>query len=215
MHSSQRAADMAFWTVWTDPALAWFADNGLVGLGLLTFTEAFIQPIPPDLLVLPMAASANDPARLTLIFLVVTLSSVLGSLVAWWMGERWGKPLLDRFAKPSTVRRFDTLVTRYGAFGVFIAALSPIPYKVLGWCAGIGGMDRRHRVVCWDRRHGPPTVHRRRSGGPKPQVRCGGAARGSLRRPAARVPQRAGVHGGQSNRRIARLARMALVERAR
>ena len=122
MHSSQRAADMAFWTVWTDPTLAWFADNGLVGLGLLTFTEAFIQPIPPDLLVLPMAASANDPARLTLIFLVVTLSSVLGSLVAWWMGERWGKPLLDRFAKPSTVRRFDTLVTRYGAFGVFIAA---------------------------------------------------------------------------------------------
>jgi undecaprenyl-diphosphatase len=94
-----------------------------------------------------MAASANDPARLTLIFLVVTLSSVLGSLVAWWMGERWGKPLLDRFAKPSTVRRFDTLVTRYGAFGVFIAALSPIPYKVLGWCAGIGGMDRRQFIA--------------------------------------------------------------------
>jgi len=147
MHSSQRAVDMGFWNVWTDPALAWFADNGLIGLGLLTFTEAFIQPIPPDLLVLPMAASANDPARLTLIFLVVTLSSVLGSLVAWWMGERWGKPLLDRFAKPSTVRRFDTLVTRYGAFGVFIAALSPIPYKVLGWCAGMGGMDRRQFIA--------------------------------------------------------------------
>ncbi len=147
MHSIQRAVAMGFWSVWTDPALAWFADNGLVGLGLLTFTEAFIQPIPPDLLVLPMAAASNDPSRLMLIFLVVTLSSVLGSLVAWWMGERWGKPLLDRFAKPSTVRRFDTLVTRYGTFGVFIAALSPIPYKVLGWCAGMGGMDRRQFIA--------------------------------------------------------------------
>ena len=146
MHSSQRAVAMAFWDTWTDPALAWFADNGLVGLGLLTFTESFIQPIPPDPLILLMAG-ASEPPRLLLIFLIATFTSVAGSLVAWWMGDKWGKPLLDRFAKPATVRKFDTLVTRYGSFGVFIAALSPIPYKVLGWCAGMGGMDRRSFIA--------------------------------------------------------------------
>lgn len=120
----------------------WFATIGLAGLGLMSFTEAFIQPIPPDALVIPMAASTSDPIRLVSIFLVVTVASVLGSLVAWWMGDKWGQPLLERFASESAVRKFNTLVKRYGGFGIFIAAFTPIPYKVLGWCAGIGKMDR-------------------------------------------------------------------------
>ncbi len=125
----------------------WFATIGLAGLGLMSFTEAFIQPIPPDALVIPMAASTSDPLRLVSIFLVVTIASVLGSLVAWWMGDKWGQPLLERFASESAVRKFNTLVKRYGGFGIFIAAFTPIPYKVLGWCAGIGKMDRSTFVL--------------------------------------------------------------------
>ena len=125
----------------------WFATIGLAGLGLMAFTEAFIQPIPPDALVIPMAASTSDPLRLVSIFLVVTIASVLGSLVAWWMGDKWGQPLLERFASDSAVRKFNTLVKRYGGFGIFIAAFTPIPYKVLGWCAGIGKMDRSTFVL--------------------------------------------------------------------
>lgn len=125
----------------------WFGTIGLAGLGLMSFTEAFIQPIPPDALVIPMAASTSDPIRLVSIFLVVTIASVLGSLVAWWMGDKWGQPLLEKFASESAVRKFNTLVKRYGGFGIFIAAFTPIPYKVLGWCAGIGKMDRTTFVL--------------------------------------------------------------------
>jgi membrane protein DedA with SNARE-associated domain len=32
---------------------------------------------------------------------------------------------------------------RYGAAGIFIAAVSPIPYKALAWIAGAGRMDLR------------------------------------------------------------------------
>jgi len=130
-----------------EQATLWFASIGLAGLGLMSFTEAFIQPIPPDALVIPMAASTSDPFRLVSIFLVVTIASVLGSLVAWWMGDKWGQPLLERFASDSAVRKFNTLVKRYGGFGIFIAAFTPIPYKVLGWCAGIGKMDRSTFVL--------------------------------------------------------------------
>ena len=130
-----------------EQATLWFASIGLAGLGLMSFTEAFIQPIPPDALVIPMAASTSDPLRLVSIFLVVTIASVLGSLVAWWMGDKWGQPLLERFASDSAVRKFNTLVKRYGGFGIFIAAFTPIPYKVLGWCAGIGKMDRSTFVL--------------------------------------------------------------------
>ncbi len=131
----------------TEQVTLWFSAIGLAGLGLMSFTEAFIQPIPPDALVIPMAASTSDPIRLVSIFLVVTIASVLGSLVAWWMGDKWGQPLLEKFASKSAVRKFNTLVKRYGGFGIFIAAFTPIPYKVLGWCAGIGKMDRTTFVL--------------------------------------------------------------------
>jgi undecaprenyl-diphosphatase len=63
------------------------------------------------------------------------------------MGDKWGQPLLERFASKSAVNKFNTLVKRYGTFGIFIAAFTPIPYKVLGWCAGIGRMDRHTFVL--------------------------------------------------------------------
>jgi len=130
------------WSSLSEQVTEWFAEIGFLGLALMSFTEAFIQPVPPDALVIPMAASTSDPIRLTTIFFVVTISSVLGSLIAWWMGDKWGQPLLERFASKKAVNKFNYLVNKYGTFGIFIAAFTPIPYKVLGWCAGIGRMDR-------------------------------------------------------------------------
>lgn len=138
---------MSGWSAVSEPVTNWFAEIGLFGLGLMSFTEAFIQPIPPDALVIPMAASTDDPVRLVGIFLVVTIASVLGSLVAWWMGDKFGNPLLEKFASEKSVNKFNTLVTRFGGFGIFIAAFTPIPYKVLGWCAGIGQMNRQTFIL--------------------------------------------------------------------
>lgn len=36
---------------------------------------------------------------------------------------------------------------RYGTFGIFIAAFSPIPYKVFGWVAGMGEMEKKPFVI--------------------------------------------------------------------
>ena len=35
------------------------------------------------------------------------------------------------------------LTLKYGSFGIFIAAFSPIPYKVFGWVAGMGEMEKK------------------------------------------------------------------------
>ena len=51
--------------------------------------------------------------------------------------------LLDRFVSNSTIARLNVLVERYGSAGIFIAAVSPIPYKALAWVAGAGKMDLR------------------------------------------------------------------------
>ena len=117
-------------------------------LGLVSFTEAIIQPIPPDLVYLPMLYDAMDNTPLVIwYFLVVTLSSVAGSYIGYLLGKHWGRQLLDRFAKQKHVVKLEALTEKYGTLGIFIAAFSPIPYKVFGWVAGMGEMDRRSFII--------------------------------------------------------------------
>ena len=117
-------------------------------LGMVSFTEAIIQPLPPDLVYLPMLYDAMDNKPLVFwYFVVVTLTSVAGSYVGYLLGQRWGRQLLDRFAKPKHVTKLEALTTKYGTIGIFIAAVSPIPYKVFGWVAGMGEMDKRSFIV--------------------------------------------------------------------
>ena len=127
----------------TQSVIDWADGFGLLGLAIVSATEAALQPVPPDLLVMPMSLAADNLLDLLLIFTVVTLSSVIGSLGGYAIGLYGGRPLLVRFAKPSTSRRLGELISRYGWAGIFVAALSPIPYKALAWTAGAGRMDLR------------------------------------------------------------------------
>ena len=136
-----------FWEAW-DSYVQWSLDLGLPGLGILSFTEAFIQPIPPEALTLPMFIDAQgDPWALFLIWSVVTLTSVAGALLGWWLGKALGRSVAERFIARKHIVRLDNLILRYGTAGMFIAAISPIPYKVLAWVAGMGEMDRRQFII--------------------------------------------------------------------
>ena len=131
-----------------DPILDWFAQFGPAALGLLSFTEAIIQPVPPDLMYIPQLINADGETSLILwLWMVVTVASVAGSLVGYWIGKKWGRNLLDRYASRGSVMRLEALTERYGTAGIFIAAISPIPYKVFGWVAGMGEMDKRSFVI--------------------------------------------------------------------
>jgi len=127
----------------TQSVIDWADGFGLLGLAVVSATEAALQPVPPDLLVMPMSLGADSHVELLLIFAVATLSSVIGSLGGYAIGLYGGRPLLEKFAKPSASRRLEELSTRYGSAGIFLAALTPIPYKVLAWTAGAGRMDLR------------------------------------------------------------------------
>ncbi len=131
----------------TSSVIDWGSNFGLVGLALVSFTESIIQPVPPDLLVIPMSLEAASNLDLLAIFLVATISSVLGSLVGYAIGLYAGRPIISRFARPSISRRLDEILVRYGDKGVFVAAISPIPYKLLAWTAGAGSMDLKPFVL--------------------------------------------------------------------
>jgi undecaprenyl-diphosphatase len=131
----------------TESVVGWGSGFGLVGLAVVSATEAALQPVPPDLLVLPMSLEASSELELLAIFLVATLFSVVGSLVGYAIGLYAGRPAIEKLAKPSLSRKLDELINRHGDLGVFIAAVSPIPYKLLAWTAGAGRMDVRTFVL--------------------------------------------------------------------
>ena len=121
--------------------LDFFESFGPLALALLSFTEAIIQPIPPDVLFLPMAYDARDSEGLLIwLWLVVTLSSVLGAIIGHALGKRYGTKLIDKFGKSHHRQQLERLFERYGTLGMFIAAVSPLPYKVFGWIAGASDM---------------------------------------------------------------------------
>jgi|TARA_B100001093_G_scaffold505935_1_gene564054 undecaprenyl-diphosphatase len=142
-----------FWDTW-DSYIEWSLDLGLPGLGILSFTEAVLQPIPPEALTLPMFLDAQgQPMAIFLIWLVVTLTSVAGAVVGWWLGKILGRNFAERIINKKHIVRLDNLIDRYGSTGIFIAALSPIPYKALAWIAGMGEMDKRQFIIAgmWGR----------------------------------------------------------------
>ena len=133
---------------WKDTIVDWFDGFGWLSLAAMSFTEAIIQPVPPDLLFLPMLVNAQGDTTLVIwLWAVITITSVLGSLVGYYLGKKWGRSLFNRFKAEKHLEKIEALTTRYGTIGIFIAAFSPIPYKVFGWAAGMGEMKLKPFVI--------------------------------------------------------------------
>ncbi|MAO69493.1 MAG: hypothetical protein CL983_00215 [Euryarchaeota archaeon] len=133
---------------WKEQILQWFEIFGPASLGMLSFTEAIIQPVPPDLMFLPMLL--NNSGNIPMIFwlwIVITSTSVLGSLIGYWIGQNWGKSIVERFNGQKHIKKLEILTQKYGTMGIFIAAVSPIPYKVFGWFAGMGEMNKKSFIL--------------------------------------------------------------------
>jgi membrane protein YqaA with SNARE-associated domain len=115
--------------------------HALLVLALVSFIEASIFPIPPDVLMIPMILAA--PSRAWLIALVATLSSVLGGLLGYGIGffffETLGQPILEFFGKADKMVEFNATFNGAGFWAVLIAGVTPFPFKVItimsGWTA--------------------------------------------------------------------------------
>jgi undecaprenyl-diphosphatase len=112
-----------------------FASYGMPGLFIIAFAESVFSPILPDLLLIPMALAL--PEKAIDYGMVATAGSVLGGLVGYTIGKRVGLPALKRFVPPRYVSVVRSLADQYGAWTVFIGALSPIPYKFITITSGV------------------------------------------------------------------------------
>lgn len=115
--------------------LIFFQSYGTVGLFIVSFIESFISPILPDLLLIPMALSA--PEKAIYYSVIATTASVLGGIVGYFIGDKLGLPVLQKYAPARHVETIHNWLERYGGWAIFIAALAPIPYKFTSISAGV------------------------------------------------------------------------------
>ncbi len=112
---------------------------GYIGIFLISYTESIAQPVPPDPFIAGGTALGLDP--LTSAF-VAAIASVLGGLTAHTLGLKLGEPAVRRIISEKHFVKGEALFNRYGVVAVLVAALTPIPFKVVCWLAGIFEMRR-------------------------------------------------------------------------
>lgn len=106
-------------------------------LAALSFAESSFFPVPPDVMLAPMALA--NPQQAWRLAWLTTWTSVLGGLAGYLIGwlafaalEPWLRGSSYWPAYQQAVAWFDA----WGAWAVFIAGFSPIPYKVFTIAAG-------------------------------------------------------------------------------
>lgn len=117
--------------------------HALLALAMVSFIEASVFPIPPDVLMIPMILAA--PQRAFRIAAVATLASVagglLGYLIGWGLFETLGQPILDFYGKAADFDAFAARYNDYGAWAVLIAGVTPFPFKVITIASGVTGLS--------------------------------------------------------------------------
>ncbi|MEQ1632484.1 MAG: YqaA family protein [Planctomycetota bacterium] len=120
---------------------------GTPALAVMSFAESSFFPIPPDVLLI--ALCLGDRARSFRFAFWCSLASVVGGLAGYAIGALlWDTTGLDEFfftyVPGFTHEVFDKVKLQYEQYNfwiVFVAAFTPIPYKVITITAGICGIS--------------------------------------------------------------------------
>ena len=107
---------------------------GLYGLIVATFTEAFISPILPDIILIPLMLAA--PKDALYLGTVATVVSVLGGFVGYGIGHKLGAPAARKLIPAKYLDKIEGYLQDNAKWAIFLAAVAPIPYKFVSISAG-------------------------------------------------------------------------------
>ena len=107
-------------------------------LATVAFCEALFFPIPPDLLLVPLALM-NHRKAFYLAF-ITTFFSVIGGATGYALGsyfyEEWGLTILEWFGSEEYFSEFSRRYKEFGTIAVIMGGLTPIPYKIVAILSG-------------------------------------------------------------------------------
>jgi len=117
--------------------------RALPALATVSFVESSVFPITPLVMLVPMVLARPD--RAWLIAGVCTLASVAGGVAGYAIGaflfEEVGRPVLALYGKAEAFEEAAAWFNARGWEAVLIAAITPVPYKVVTIASGATGLS--------------------------------------------------------------------------
>ena len=122
--------------------------GGYAGIVALITLNSCGIPIPSEV-ILPFSGYLAYTGRFNL-FLVATAGAVgcnIGSAIAYWIGARGGRPLVERYGKwvlmsQHDLDRMSWFFERYGSIAILAGRMLPVVQTYVAFPAGIGKMSR-------------------------------------------------------------------------
>ena len=112
-------------------------------LSLISFAESSFFPIPPDILLIPMALASK--ARALFYAFMCTLFSVLGGILGYAIGYFFynsvGIYIIEFYHLENSFNIFENYYKEFGIFIVLGAGITPFPYKFITIASGVFGLN--------------------------------------------------------------------------
>jgi membrane protein DedA with SNARE-associated domain len=128
------------------------ASGGYFSVVLLMAVQSACIPIPSEV-IMPLAGYAlvhnlaNPHWELILLATAASLASNLGSIPAYWVGARGGRPMVERYGSylllsRHDLDRVDEFFVRFGSLAVLIGRMLPIIRTFIAFPAGVAKMNQ-------------------------------------------------------------------------
>ena len=112
--------------------------HSLWTMGAVSFAESSFFPVPPDIMLIPMALAR--PERAYLLAGLCTVTSVAGGILGYAIGallyDSVGGWLIQLYGYGDKVETFRAAYAEWGAWIILLKGLTPIPYKVVTITSG-------------------------------------------------------------------------------
>jgi len=112
-------------------------------LGVVSFAESSFFPVPPDVMLIPMALAR--PERAYVMAAWCTATSVAGGLAGYAIGallyDSVGGWLIQLYGYGDKVEAFRSAYAQWGAWIILLKGLTPIPYKIVTITSGFAGYN--------------------------------------------------------------------------
>lgn len=107
-------------------------------LGTVSFVESSFFPIPPDVILIPMALARPDRAWLYATICTVTsvAGGVFGYLIGWLLFDTVGQWLINLYGYGDKMAALRGQYAEWGVWIILVAGITPFPYKVVTIASG-------------------------------------------------------------------------------
>ncbi|BEV10283.1 DedA family protein [Asticcacaulis sp. DW145] len=118
-------------------------------LAAISFAESSFFPIPPDVMLAPMALA--KPEKAYRLAFICTVASVIGGLFGYAIGYYLadiGLKILGLFGYSGNLDSFHAIIQEWGAWAILIKGLTPIPFKLVTIASGMGQLNLAIFFIC-------------------------------------------------------------------